>query len=508
MNARAWPVGLFSVAFSLCAPTALAQPTPAPSTAPDDGTVTTVTQPASASAEAATVPTTESTAPPAAATDDAATIADNAATTSAPVAPATAPTQTAVPVQTEPTAPPAQAPAASTASTTAAAGAEAAKDGEATQWLADHFFGHIKVRGYTQFRFNGPTSNDKLVNLQGDKTMGGNSQFSIRRARLILSGDIHPLVSIYLQSDFASATESGLHFVQMRDWYADIAAPGKEFRLRVGQSKVPYGFENMQSSSNRLPPDRSDAINSALANERDLGVFFYWAPAHIRDRFSALVKDNLKGSGDYGVVALGVYNGQTANKADLNGNKHVVARVTYPFQIGRQYLEVGGGGYYGKFVIKKDEGIEGATQFNDARGHVAFVLYPQPFGIQAEYNMGIGPELTNVVTDTSAEETTYTGEVREKFLYGGYVLLSYKIEQKYLGTIIPYVRAMMYDGGKKHETNAPSYKIREAEVGVEWQPIGAIEFVSAFAAAERTAATLPYEQERGVLGRFQLQINY
>jgi len=171
-------------------------------------------------------------------------------------------------------------------------------------------------------------------------------------------------------------------------------------------------------------------------------------------------------------------------------------------------LEVGGGGYYGKFVIKKDEGIEGATQFNDARGHVAFVLYPQPFGIQAEYNMGIGPELTNVVTDTSAEETTYTGEVREKFLYGGYVLLSYKIEQKYLGTIIPYVRAMMYDGGKKHETNAPSYKVREAEVGVEWQPIGAIEFVSAFAAAERTAATLPYEQERGVLGRFQLQINY
>jgi hypothetical protein len=182
--------------------------------------------------------------------------------------------------------------------------------------------------------------------------------------------------------------------------------------------------------------------------------------------------------------------------------------VSYPFQIGKQYLEVGGGGYYGKFVIKKDEGIQGATDFHDARGHLAFVLYPQPFGIQAEYNMGIGPELSDIVTAPSGSATTYSGEVREKFLYGGYVLLSYKIEQRHLGAIIPYVRGMTYNGGKKHETNAPSYKVREAEVGVEWHPIGAIEFVSAFAAAERTAATLPYGQERGVLGRFQLQINY
>jgi hypothetical protein len=50
----------------------------------------------------------------------------------------------------------------------------------------------------------------------------------------------------------------------------------KEFRVRVGQSKVPYGFENL-SSQNRLTLDRNDALNSAVANERDLGAFFYWA---------------------------------------------------------------------------------------------------------------------------------------------------------------------------------------------------------------------------------------
>jgi hypothetical protein len=84
-----------------------------------------------------------------------------------------------------------------------------------------------------------------------------------------------------------------------------------KFRLRVGQSKVPFGFENLQSSQNRLTLDRNDAL-SAVANERDLGAFFYWAPSKIRERFAMLVKDGYKGSGDYGVFAFGVYNGQTS----------------------------------------------------------------------------------------------------------------------------------------------------------------------------------------------------
>lgn len=41
---------------------------------------------------------------------------------------------------------------------------------------------------------------------------------------------------------------------------------------------MPYGFENMQSSQNRLSLDRGDAMNSAVVGERDLGVFAYWIP--------------------------------------------------------------------------------------------------------------------------------------------------------------------------------------------------------------------------------------
>jgi hypothetical protein len=117
----------------------------------------------------------------------------------------------------------------------------------------------------------------------------------------------------YFQPDFASSPVTGIqNFVQIRDLYFDLSFDKKkEYRLRVGQSKIPYGFENMQSSSQRLTLDSADGINSAIANERDLGIFFYWAPAEIRERFAMLVKDGYKGSGDFGVFAFGVYNGQT-----------------------------------------------------------------------------------------------------------------------------------------------------------------------------------------------------
>lgn len=368
----------------------------------------------------------------------------------------------------------------------------------------------LNIRGYTQLRYNGfPTfdSNDDLVNAQGDRSIGGGNGFLIRRARVILYGDVHEQLAVYLQTDFASwiGDQGGAAIV--RDWYADVfLTPNREFRLRVGQSKVPYGFENMQSSQNRLALDRNDPLNSAVKDERDMGVFFYWAPAHVRELFKSLVADNLKGSGDYGVLGLGVYNGQTANRFDTNDNLHVVARLTWPFQFGDQVLEAGVGGYVGKYRVSVSSSdamtyttTSPTNDLLDRRLAASVMLYPKPFGFTAEYNIGEGP----------AQGRNNPGLIDVRGLHGGYVLLMYKIDQPF-GTysLIPYVRAQYYRGGKKFEQNAPRYEIDEIELGIEWQIWKALELVAAYMICDRTSSRAPYNQERGHVGRMQLQFNY
>ena len=362
------------------------------------------------------------------------------------------------------------------------------------------------IRGYAQFRYNAILDKDsKLKCEQCDKNWSETGGFSIRRMRIILYGHIGKRVYFYIQPDFASSSSStALHFAQLRDAYVDVSVDkNNEFRFRVGQSKVPFGFENMQSSQNRLPFDRNDALNSAVSNERDLGVFFYWAPKAKRELFSILVKEGFKGSGDYGIVGFGIYNGQTANKPELNKAPHVVARVTYPFKAKKQILEMAFQGYSGKYIISKELISSGAKSVEDRSYHDqriagSFILYPKPFGIQAEYNFGRGPEY-NKATDS----------IEVKKLHGGYITLSY-IQHIKKQILIPYFRAQYYDGGKKHELDARSYTVQEYEVGFEWQPVKQFELVAAYSYANRRFEdhVLQNNIAKGNSIRIQAQVNF
>ena len=368
------------------------------------------------------------------------------------------------------------------------------------------WYDSFTIRGYLQARYNRLLeTNSNLKCEQCDKSWGENGGFFIRRARFIFSGQIGKQVYFYIQPDFASsATSTNLNYGQMRDAYFDIGIDKKnEYRFRVGQSKIPFGFENMQSSQNRLPLDRNDALNSAVSNERDLGIFFYWAPEEKRKLLSNLVKEGLKGSGDYGIFGFGVYNGQNANKPELNNSLHTVARVSYPFEIGNQVIEPGLQGYTGKFVMPIDQisvGVKSISDRNytDQRAAASFVLYPKPFGIQAEYNVGKGPEY-NAATDSI--------EVRK--LRGGYVTLSYLLRKKD-HIIIPFTRLQYYDGAKKHELDARNYKVNELELGVEWQPIKQFEFVAMYTISSRKTddKVLHNNFQKGSLLRLQAQINF
>jgi hypothetical protein len=367
-----------------------------------------------------------------------------------------------------------------------------------------HWFEAISIRGYGQIRYNRFLETNPDLNCeQCDRSWGKGGGLFIRRLRVILYGNVHERVYVYIQPDFASsASATGLHFGQLRDAYFDLALDkNKEFRLRFGQSKVPFGFENMQSSQNRLALDRNDALNSAVSNERDLGVFFFWAPKKIRKRFSDLVNDGLKGSGDYGVFAFGIYNGQTANRPEANDNQHMVARLTYPFQFKNgQILEAGIQGYTGNYVVTsltKNVTMEKA-EFLDQRAAASIILYPQPFGFQAEYNIGTGPEY-NVDSN----------KVMQTELMGGYAMINYMLKIKNQ-VIFPFVKYQMYDGGKKHELDARSYNVNELEIGFEWQPIKNFEFVAMYTMSERRFedAVLKDNKQKGNLLRLQAQFNF
>ncbi len=368
------------------------------------------------------------------------------------------------------------------------------------------WFETISIRGYSQIRYNGLlVTNPDLGCEQCDKSWGGDNGFFMRRMRVILYGQITPRAYVYIQPDFASsASSTGLHFGQLRDAYFDLGLDSEnEFRVRIGQSKVPFGFENMQSSQNRLPLDRNDALNSALSNERDLGVFFYWAPAATRKLFSSLVKDGLKGSGDYGVFGVGLYNGQTANRPEANENRHIAARLSYPFQFKNQIVELGIQSYKGLYTFSSSQLSSGVKinddkTYDDERVAASFILYPKPFGIQAEYNIGRGPEFDNV-----------TDSISTKSLKGGYATFSYKLDLENQ-TIIPFTRIQRYQGGKKHELDARSYDVKELEIGVEWQPAKSFELVVMYTMSERRYEDYAKQDnfQKGNLMRIQAQINF
>lgn len=368
------------------------------------------------------------------------------------------------------------------------------------------WFESIQLRGYMQVRYNRLLETNPLLQCaQCDRSWGENGGFFIRRMRLIFSGQISERVYFYIQPDLASNPSStATQYAQIRDAYVDVGLDTKnEFRIRVGQSKVPFGFENMQSSQNRIPLDRNDALNSAVANERDLGVFFYWAPKNIRALLASLVNDGLKGSGDYGVFSFGAYNGQTANRAEANNSPHIVSRFSYPFAVNKQIVEMGVQAYTGQYILTPDlinAGVKlpANRSFLDQRVAGSFVLYPKPFGIQAEYNIGRGPRF-NKVSDS----------VEVSSLKGGYITASYKT-QKGKHVIIPFSRYQYYQGGKKHEMDAMAYDVKEFEVGVEWQPNKNIELVTMYTFSDRRFESFRNQNnhQKGSLLRLQLQLNF
>jgi polyhydroxyalkanoate synthesis regulator phasin len=456
---------------------------------------------------------------------------------------------------------------------------EAQKKKEKKAWA-----NNINIRGYVQNRTTTMLGGDDGVVLWpdpsvGDDDSGGAGQnFRIRRARIIFSGNIGDHLGFYIQPDFASSagsasalpSNSGTSFsnnvAQLRDAYGDIFIDKEQVhRIRVGQSKVPFGYENLQSSSNRLALDRVDALNSAVRDERDTGAFYYYTPKDVQNLFKEINDLGMKHSGNYGMFAFGAYMGQGANQNDLNDNYHVVSRFTYPWKTSSgQIFEAGIQAYKGTFVRStgsyfttgagnavnatlantlQSGGTVGGTgiasniarpyidpkyrkngsstngEFDDERIAVSFRMYPQPWGLEAEWNWGTSPGLDVNGVNAAGQRT---GAIKNGSLHGGYVQGSYfakdfTLFNTNLGTVIPFVKWQYYDGFNKAEINAPKNNVNDWEMGLEWQPVPEFEIAAVYHNMKRTNMTLggefnalngSYKTFNAEALRIQLQYNF
>jgi hypothetical protein len=401
--------------------------------------------------------------------------------------------------------------------------------------LRERWYEKISIRGYTQFRYNYSPDNEFLT-APGDRSIVKDNEFFMRRARLIVSGQPHDRVFVYLQGEFAGLVNDQENTAVLRDAYADLfLTENKEWRIRPGQSKIPFGFETLQSSQNRLAFDRNDATFSAVPNERNLGVFLYYAPTVVRERFRRLVESGLKGSGDYGMLGIGVYNGQGIDQQDANKNKHVIFHSAYPYEFSNgQIVQVGMDAYTGLVGVSTSPvvptvpattlgtavspQVTNSGNYLDERVTWNLIVFPQPFGLQAEYMIGRGPQLNNDRTEIEL------GTVR-----GGYVQLFYNYKcDTYCQNIFPYVRWQEYFGGQKLQSNAPQQSVRETELGFEYQFNRALELTVAYSWTQRTSSNssfspaactdqfnsnvactqTPYQLQTGNLLRFQLQWSF
>jgi phosphate-selective porin len=180
--------------------------------------------------------------------------------------------------------------------------------------------------------------------------------FSLRRARLSLSGEIVKNLKFKLAADLIKSPA-------LLDAVVEFT-PSKAAGLRAGQFLVPFSMNNVTSVADIDMVNRPSAVE-ALAPGRDNG-------ASGRDVGAVLF-------GSYSVLeyALGFVNGAGINKTDTNSHKDFSGRVVLrPFE----FLTVGGSLYRGRQTV-----VDGEPLVARNKEGLEAVLSIKGFSLKGEY---------------------------------------------------------------------------------------------------------------------------
>jgi len=223
----------------------------------------------------------------------------------------------------------------------------------------------ISLAGYTQVRY-------QLMEEQG-KIDG----FDIRRARLDLKGNISPYWGYRVQFDLAGTPK-------LLDAYVDLKL-NDYFNFSIGQAKVPFSMENLQSSPQLMLIDRSQVVEALTARGKDIGGNQNGRDIGIQ-MGGTIVKSNDRPVIDY---RLGIFNGAGINVMDNNDNKDYAARLILHPIAG---LDISGAYYDGsRFIpeVRTDNVVTTPSYNVDRDRYGADLSYDiKNFSLRSEYIKG------------------------------------------------------------------------------------------------------------------------
>ncbi len=181
-----------------------------------------------------------------------------------------------------------------------------------------------KLDGYFQLRYTADDATDT-------------HEFQVRRARFNIRGPVTDLWSyrIEFQLDAREVGRGPTSKTQLRTLYADYKTD--ESALRIGQAKVPWGYELLEAVPNLWSGERALFMDVLFPHQRDIGVQWAYEASPRSPRLD-----------------VGIFNGTGINSNDDNDRKNLMARVDFPVPNGSVALS----GYIGE----RGEGEEATDQ--------------------------------------------------------------------------------------------------------------------------------------------------
>ncbi|MGH7480715.1 MAG: porin [Longimicrobiales bacterium] len=219
----------------------------------------------------------------------------------------------------------------------------------------------VELGGYAQFQYQ-TTS----VDLPDDVA---SSSLETRRVRLAVGLTIDDWITATIEPDYA------LGELDLADVWVDLAF-SPAFRIKVGQYKKPFSLVELSSSTRLIPIERGVRI-AGLASELDASGLFETLGSELLLPEEYALLDGLGYSGrDLGVqahgeigrlgYAVGVFNGEGQDRADLHEGKSASGRLSFA-PSGELPLRLGGAvGYRETFDDDPVRGVAGVAFELDA----------------------------------------------------------------------------------------------------------------------------------------------